>query len=196
MDEPTEALDSGGRAPAPGGLALVQTFVNSVELPDGDDELATADAATEWLRNHQVELPRPVSETERRRLVNVREGLRVLLTAHTGEVVDTSVAENLTRQLNAAVLRPVISSNGGTLSATTPGVANFLGSISAGIVEATVAGTWERLKVCRDDSCRWAFYDLSKNGRGAWCSMRVCGCRSKSRAYRARQKVTEGSGRD
>jgi predicted RNA-binding Zn ribbon-like protein len=196
MDEPIEALESSGRAPAPGGLALVQTFVNSIELPDGDDELATPDAATEWLRNNQVELRRAVTESERRRLVNVREGLRVLLTAHTGEVVDTSVAENLTRQLNAAVLRPVISASGGSLSATTPGVANFLGSISAGIVEATVAGTWERLKVCRDDSCRWAFYDLSKNGRGAWCSMRVCGCRSKSRAYRARQKVSEGSGRD
>jgi predicted RNA-binding Zn ribbon-like protein len=194
MDEPVEALESSARAPAPGGLALVQAFVNSVELPDGDDELATADAATEWLRDHQVELRRPVTDAERRRLLNVREGLRVLLTAHTGEVVDTSVAENLTRQLNAAVLRPVISSNGGSLSTTTPGVAHFLGSVSAGIVEATVAGTWERLKVCRDDSCRWAFYDFSKNGRGAWCSMRVCGCRSKSRAYRARQKVTGGSG--
>jgi predicted RNA-binding Zn ribbon-like protein len=195
MEEPLEALESSGRAPAPGGLALVQALVNSIELPDGDDELATADAATEWLRDHQVELRRPVTETERRRLLNVREGLRVLLTAHTGEVVDTSVGENLTRQLNAAVLRPVISSNGGSLSTTTPGVAQFLGSISAGIVEATVAGTWERLKVCRDDSCRWAFYDFSKNGRGAWCSMRVCGCRNKSRAYRARQKVTGGSGR-
>jgi predicted RNA-binding Zn ribbon-like protein len=75
------------------------------------------------------------------------------------------------------------------------GAANFLGSISAGIVEATVAGTWDRLKVCRDDACRWAFYDHSKNGGGAWCSMRVCGCRNKSRAYRARQKVSGGSGR-
>lgn len=194
MDEPVEAFESSARAPAPGGLALVQAFVNSIELPDGGDELATADAATEWLRNHRVELRKPLSETERRRLVNVREGLRVLLTAHTGEVVETSVAEHLTRQLNAAVLRPVISASGGTLSATTPGVSNFLGSISAGIVEATVAGTWDRLKVCRDDECRWAFYDLSKNGRGAWCSMRVCGCRNKSRAYRARQKVSGGSG--
>jgi predicted RNA-binding Zn ribbon-like protein len=62
--------------------------------------------------------------------------------------------------------------------------------LSSAIVEATIAGTWERLKVCRDDECRWAFYDHSKNARGAWCTMRVCGNRAKARAYRERQRTT------
>jgi predicted RNA-binding Zn ribbon-like protein len=62
--------------------------------------------------------------------------------------------------------------------------------ISTAIVEATLMGTWTHLKVCRSDTCRWAFYDHSKNGRSCWCSMRVCGSREKARTYRARQRAT------
>ena len=54
-------------------------------------------------------------------------------------------------------------------------------------------GTWERFKVCRSDTCRWAFYDHSKNGRSCWCSMRVCGSRQKARTYRARQRAGAGA---
>lgn len=49
--------------------------------------------------------------------------------------------------------------------------------------------TWPRLKACREDTCRWAFYDHSKNRSGHWCSMEVCGARHKARQYRARHKA-------
>jgi predicted RNA-binding Zn ribbon-like protein len=182
MDEPEP------RAPAPGRLSLVQEFVNSVELPDGEDELGTAEAATQWLRHHNQRLAHKLTDAERRRLVNVREGLRVLLTAHSGEHVDGEVASDLTRQLNAAVLRPVISAAGASLETACQRVDCFLASLTSAMVEATATGTWDRLKVCKDDTCRFAFFDQSKNGRGTWCSMRVCGCRAKARAYRARQR--------
>jgi len=32
---------------------------------------------------------------------------------------------------------------------------------------ATVDGTWSRFKVCGNDTCRWAFYDRSKNRSAA-----------------------------
>ena len=63
--------------------------------------------------------------------------------------------------------------------------------ISTAIVEATLMGTWERLKICSSDTCRWAFYDRSKNGCSCWCSMRGCGTREKARAYRARRQPAE-----
>jgi predicted RNA-binding Zn ribbon-like protein len=174
--------------PAPGRLALLQEFVNSVELPDGIDELATTAAATRWLTAHHTVLTRPLAEKERRRLVDVREGLRTVLMAHAGAHVGSDVTTSLTRQLNGAVLRPVISENGASLAGPSTGVASLLSALAAAIVEATVAGTWQRLKVCRDDTCRWAFYDASKNGRGAWCSMRSCGSRHKARTYRIRRR--------
>ncbi|MGA8461029.1 MAG: CGNR zinc finger domain-containing protein, partial [Streptosporangiaceae bacterium] len=52
--------------------------------------------------------------------------------------------------------------------------------------EAATTGTWSRLKVCSAADCQWAFYDRSPTRTGCWCSMRVCGSRAKSRAYRRR----------
>ena len=52
--------------------------------------------------------------------------------------------------------------------------------------EAATTGTWDRLKVCSAADCQWAFYDRSPTRTGCWCSMRVCGSRAKSRAYRRR----------
>jgi predicted RNA-binding Zn ribbon-like protein len=47
-------------------------------------------------------------------------------------------------------------------------------------------GTWERMKACRADDCRWAFLDTAKNRSRAWCSMQSCGNRAKVAAYRER----------
>src|SRR3954452_14735315 len=41
--------EPGGRAPAPGPLRLVQRVVNSVDLEDGPDDLATPDGLQEGL---------------------------------------------------------------------------------------------------------------------------------------------------
>jgi hypothetical protein len=64
------------------------------------------------------------------------------------------------------------------------------------IRDAQRDGTWARLKACRNPDCRWAYYDRSHAGRGAWCDMAVCGNRIKNRNLRSRQSgaVAEASG--
>jgi predicted RNA-binding Zn ribbon-like protein len=62
-----------------------------------------------------------------------------------------------------------------------------MGRLLAAIASATADGTWARLKICRNDACRWSFYDASRNRSGHWCSMAVCGNRMKGRAFRQRQ---------
>ena len=54
---------------------------------------------------------------------------------------------------------------------------------------AILAGSdWARLKVCRAEDCRWAFYDASRNQVRRWCSMSGCGNHVKMRrAYQARK---------
>jgi predicted RNA-binding Zn ribbon-like protein len=176
------------RIPAPGSLKLVQRFINSNEMPDGVDELRTTTLAERWL--HDVTgTDLPVSERDRGRLIATREALRDLLEAHTGENVDPAVAVRLEKLLGHAPLRPILSAHGATLGVDCRGVDSFLGMISTALVEATLMGTWERFKVCRRDTCRWAFYDHSKNGRSCWCSMRVCGSRAKAKSYRARHRA-------
>ncbi|MFC0003789.1 CGNR zinc finger domain-containing protein [Micromonospora siamensis] len=36
-------------------------------------------------------------------------------------------------------------------------------------------GAWRRLKACDRDTCRWAYYDASRNQARRWCSMAGCG---------------------
>ena len=174
------------RTPAPGSLALVQKLINSTEMPDGVDELRTGPLAVRWLHD-AIGADLTVSEQDRLRLIETREALRDLLEAHTGEDVDPAVAVRLEKLLGRAPLRPVVSAAGASLAVNCRGIDSFLGMISTAIVEATLLGTWTRLKVCRSEACRWAYYDHSKNGSSCWCSMRVCGSREKARAYRARQ---------
>jgi predicted RNA-binding Zn ribbon-like protein len=69
------------------------------------------------------------------------------------------------------------------------GVAGALGAIMAAVYTSMTDGTWERLKTCRRESCRWVFYDQSKNRSGAWCSMKVCGNREKAKQFRERRKA-------
>lgn len=176
------------RDPAPGSLALVQKFINSTEMPDGVDELRTPALATAWIRD-VTGTDLTVSARDLNRLIATREGLRDLLEAHTGENVDPAVTVRLEKLLGHAPLRPILSASGATLTVDCQGVDSFLGLISTAMVEATLMGTWDRFKVCRSETCRWAFYDHSKNGRGCWCSMRVCGSRDKARTYRARQRA-------
>lgn len=65
---------------------------------------------------------------------------------------------------------------------------DLVASLLAIIARAQADGTWERMKACRAEDCRWAFYDRSRNRSRAWCSMRECGNRAKARSYRARQR--------
>jgi predicted RNA-binding Zn ribbon-like protein len=55
------------------------------------------------------------------------------------------------------------------------------------IRDAQADGSWDRLKLCGNPDCRWAFYDRSHSRRGAWCEMASCGNRVKNRNLRARR---------
>ena len=66
------------------------------------------------------------------------------------------------------------------------GVTGALGRLVAIVAGAMADGTWTRLKACRAEDCRWAFYDHARNRSRQWCSMAVCGNRTKARSYRRR----------
>jgi predicted RNA-binding Zn ribbon-like protein len=65
-------------------------------------------------------------------------------------------------------------------------LAGEVGTVLAAVARAAFDGTWERIKVCPADDCRVAFFDQSRNRSRSWCSMGVCGNRTKTRTYRAR----------
>jgi predicted RNA-binding Zn ribbon-like protein len=44
------------------------------------------------------------------------------------------------------------------------------------------------VRACSSKTCQWLFLDSSKNHRRRWCSMKLCGNRTKVRRFYARQK--------
>jgi predicted RNA-binding Zn ribbon-like protein len=182
-------MQSGNRQPAPGPLALVQAFVNTVDIEEQRDELIAPDRLGAWLAAHGLmDGTDPLSEADLRRTIEFREALRALLLANNDRPVDASAVETLNQSAARAGLLVCFGPNGqARLEPGAAGVDRAIGRLLAIVYAAMVEGHWARLKACRNDSCRWAFYDASKNRSGAWCAMTLCGSRSKARAYRRRQ---------
>jgi predicted RNA-binding Zn ribbon-like protein len=172
---------------APGRLDLLRLFVNTLDFPTGPDALGTPESATAWCRAHGLA---PVSNLrELTRLQDFREALRELLFAQNDEGGKDASWETLRPFARSAqfavgmdpVRGPVLEPGGAGADRT---IATLLGIVH----EAVSAGTWPRLHACRRDSCKFAYYDQSKNGSRSWCSMAVCGNREKAHRRRARDR--------
>lgn len=173
----------------PGGLELVEAFVNTLEVEEQRDELASSAALRDWLVGRALVRRRDrVTATDLRRALAVREALRALLLANNGVEADVAAA---TTTLDGAARRArlALRFRPDGSSAAQPGadgVDGALGRILAAVAGAMADGSWSRLKACRHGDCQWVFYDRAKNRSRAWCSMRVCGNREKARVYRER----------
>jgi predicted RNA-binding Zn ribbon-like protein len=91
-------------------------------------------------------------------------------------------------------LRFSVTDDAGLQPAAARSAAAALAWILVVVLDGRADGRWQRLKVCRDEHCREAFYDASKNQSRIWCSMQVCGIRAKNRVFierrRARSRAT------
>ena len=177
--------------PAPEPLALVQDFVNTRNYLQGGDLLRTVEEATARLAERGLlEEGERIGEAERRYLVDFREELRRLLLAHNG--VPGEDAGGLDELVSSATLRVRFGPDGRpSLEPAARGgpAERIVGRLLAEVIRAEAEGKWSRLKACRNEGCRWAFYDASKNRSGSWCNMQVCGSRHKMRTYRERKSV-------
>jgi predicted RNA-binding Zn ribbon-like protein len=185
---PTAGRDPGGRTPAPGSLRLVQALVNTLNAESGKDLLGTAADAVSWLQSAGL-LPAggQLTGAEHEAVLAVREAIRGVLLAHTHQETDAESAGRLTMVLRSIRLGLDVDPLGGVrlVSADHEPYARVIGAVAIAIAEA--GSNWARLKSCPGHHCGWAFYDRSASGGSRWCSMQLCGARSKMRAYRERQ---------
>jgi len=61
-------------------------------------------------------------------------------------------------------------------------------ALRAGRDDALAGRTLDRLKMCAAEECRRVFFDRSKPATRRWCMSTLCGNRTKTRAYRERQR--------
>lgn len=149
---------------------LLVDFLNTLDEGSGEDELPTDAAAKVWFRARGLPVAGLVAADARR----VRAALRAAADGGAPKPADLALVP----------LRAVPSPGGGLeLASDSP-----LGGLVAVAVRLGMEGRWDRLKLCDMDTCRYAFYDGSRNRSGRWCDMAVCGNRAKTRAFRERHR--------
>lgn len=177
------------RAPDP--LGLVQRFVNSADLETGEDELDTPAALVAWMAARGLCDAGCAASTEHHeRALQVREGLRAVLDGHNGAAADPDAVAGLEAAAAHASLRASFTAGHPRLTPVCGGVDAGLATLLGLVTTAAADGSWQRLKACADDGCRWAFYDHSRNHSGRWCSMATCGNQQKARAFRERARTS------
>ena len=185
--------EPGQRSPAPGPLAAVQAFVNTNDNQGELERLKSPEELRTWLVDHELLEPgADVSDNDLRRALAVREAIRTLAAGHNHLSADTeSAMVALNAQAERAQLAPELDAQEGLrIVPRAGGVDGAIGHLLAAIYASVAEGTWERLKACERDSCRWLFYDRSKNRSGTWCDPADCGTRERSRrAYQRRRKT-------
>jgi predicted RNA-binding Zn ribbon-like protein len=178
-----------GRPPAPGRLGYVQAFLNSFWDLDrhGDEVWSSPGAYGEWLARRGF--GDRATRADLGRALELREALRaVCLANHEGGEAPAAIAtlDEIARAVAPdGGLTPRLEH--GAIEATRDGADAACALVLGTVLIARADGTFARLKACPHERCGWAFYDMSRNRSSQWCSMRICGNRTKVETFRRRR---------
>ncbi|MEA2385521.1 MAG: hypothetical protein QOH72_5492 [Solirubrobacteraceae bacterium] len=179
-----------GRAPAPGRLGLVQAFLNTFWDLDGHggEQWTDAGAYGGWLAGRGF-TGAAGDDDDLARAIELREALRALALANHDDA-GAPAAEAILDRVAAEVapragLTPRFAGRD-RLEVAADGPDAALALVLGIVFAARADGTWRRLKACPHEHCGWAFYDRSRNRSSHWCSMRLCGNRTKGARHRRR----------
>lgn len=152
MTEPTH--------PLPPWLAPVLAFVNTVDVEDHTDTLASGPAAlSAWLAGQDLlpDPPPPVTPADYRLALTFRAGLRALALANNGGPVAEAAVAGLRQALGRL---PLVVDPGWDQSARPPlrphrpgPVTAALSQLAAGYATAQAASLWHRLRRCPAEDC-------------------------------------------
>ena len=172
-------------------------FVNTLHWDEGAPIELIGDQAglSNWLSEHS--LPDIVQEASLTELWSFREHARAITQAL---VAGQPVPEADVEALKHALAEPrgrlvLVDHHDGR-----PGLAFQVPDDDASVVTFRIAlslanflaiGERQRLKLCANPGCGFAFLDTSTNRTRRWCYMQYCGNRLKARAFRHRRKLQE-----
>jgi predicted RNA-binding Zn ribbon-like protein len=177
------------RETAAGDLGLVQAFVNTLDVLPGTEELRDPDTLRSWLvANGLLREDEPVDGSDLKHAIAVREAMRAVIGGNIGRQVYPVEVATLNEAATASGLRLRFGRDGRPrLEPEATGPVGAMGRLVATLYSAMQDESWDRLKLCTDDNCRWVFFDRSKNHSSRWCSMESCGNRAKARRFRQKQ---------
>lgn len=181
------------RETATGDLGLVQAFVNTVDLQDGPEELPDPNTLSAWLVARGL-LGRDdrATESDVSHAIALREAMRGVIGGNSGLPVYPVDVASLNGAAVASGLRIRFGADGRPrLEPESRGVVGAMGRLVAALYAGMQDEAWPRLKLCGSATCRWAFFDHSKNQSSRWCTMASCGNREKARRFRKQHKTLD-----
>lgn len=173
-------------APAPGEAKIVQAFVNTAVPRTRTEELSSPQALARWLERWRLMGEAPeLTADDLERAIALREGMRALLWGNNGRPLDPRAIARLDQAAADVPLRLRAGADGGVYLTSATGGAGALARLLGIFAAVRLEDSWPRFKACADRTCGSAFYDVTKNLSGRWCSPR-CSNRISARAYRRR----------
>ncbi|GHC84229.1 hypothetical protein GCM10007079_26020 [Nocardiopsis terrae] len=182
----------------PEAAERIELFANTFDLESGRDDLADAERLRQWLvRARLIERTSSVGDEEHRMCLELRAGIReVLSTEGPHEPHRLAAAEVILEKLPVLVSftgssSTVAGQRSGAVLVPATGLApvhRACALLALDWATLVMTGQARRLKRCAEHSCLWVFWDGSKNQSRRWCSMKVCGNRTKSRRHNERSR--------
>ena len=174
---------------------LCLDFCNTLSRGPGEgprDRIDSAAAFSAWAKRLGREnVPPPGPET----LADLRRFRAALL-----GIIDATVQNTVRDHANIQVLEaeiavfrrserliPVDNRGFALVDSTVNPVEKLRHDIARNAAEILLGDEISRIKRCPNDTCRWVFFDASRNLSRRWCAMDDCGARDKVRRYRKRK---------
>jgi predicted RNA-binding Zn ribbon-like protein len=162
--------------PAPGGLALVQDFLNTRANDAHRTDLLRDSASAEewaahavdaWSAQRMIDCQRPtLDDLDTVELRGLRGALDEALTGVPAAQLDRFFGVVQLGYAGAAEISWIPRGRGWRW---------FCAAILGEVMSSHNVGTWRRMKLCRNATCRAAFYDRTWDTSGVWHSPGNCG---------------------
>jgi predicted RNA-binding Zn ribbon-like protein len=172
------------RAASRDALERLIGFVNTNEPQISQDLLRGPEETRSWLLAEGLEVEE-LNRDDWAAMIAFREGVRAAAAANNGYGVDADAVAALRHAIDRLgfTIRATADANLEVASTTPAGRA--IAPLVGALMTAQADGSWTRVRACARDSCRWLFYDATRNRSRTWCTSTTCGSREKAkRAYR------------
>jgi len=141
----------------------------------------------QWRFARPMRKPGPIAK-----LKLLRAALRKSCEAlSSGKPIPPAELRTLNQALNLAGKRQLFQRQNGLQMEFVPASSGWdliLAETACSFAETLHIGQIARIKICRNDDCRWVFYDRTKGQTRCWCSDKSCGNRERVRRARARRR--------
>lgn len=166
-------------------LERLIAFVNTNEPQIAQDQLGDPEQTRNWLTAGGYEAGEELSHEDWAAIIAFREGVRAAAAANNGYDLDPEAVTALQGAIDRLDFTVRATADASLEVAASTPAGRAVAPLAGAFMATQADGSWTRVKACARDSCRWLFYDTTRNRSRTWCTSTTCGSREKAkRAYR------------